>query len=97
LAKTDLQVDCLQQSQERSRRFKALKALHRHDDARFDAHVRYMNSVADGVIAERKKGGPDAKRNDLLQKMLDGRDTITKEGLSDENIRYQMLTFLIAG
>ena len=56
-----------------------------------------MNSVADGVIAVRKKGGPEAKRNDLLQKMLDGRDPVTKEGLSDENIRYQMLTFLIAG
>jgi len=56
-----------------------------------------MNSIADGIIAERKKAGPDGKRNDLLQKMLDGRDPVTKEGLSDQNIRYNMLTFLIAG
>src|SRR5215470_2526464 len=29
--------------------------------------------------------------------MLNGRDPQTGEGLSDENIRYQMVTFLIAG
>jgi cytochrome P450/NADPH-cytochrome P450 reductase len=29
--------------------------------------------------------------------MLDGRDPVTKEGLSDQNIRYNMITFLIAG
>jgi len=56
-----------------------------------------MNSIADGVIAERKAAGPEGKKNDLLQKMLDGRDPVTKEGLSDQNIRYNMITFLIAG
>jgi hypothetical protein len=29
--------------------------------------------------------------------MLNGRDPQTGEGLSDENIVYQLLTFLIAG
>ena len=29
--------------------------------------------------------------------MLQGRDPVTGEGLSDENIRYQLVTFLIAG
>jgi cytochrome P450 / NADPH-cytochrome P450 reductase len=56
-----------------------------------------MNSIADGVIAERKAAGSAGKKNDLLQKMLDGRDPVTKEGLSDQNIRYNMITFLIAG
>jgi cytochrome P450/NADPH-cytochrome P450 reductase len=29
--------------------------------------------------------------------MLNGRDPKTGEGLSDENIMYQLITFLIAG
>jgi cytochrome P450 / NADPH-cytochrome P450 reductase len=79
------------------KRLKVLKPLYRHDDARFEADIELMNSIADGVIAERKAAGPAGKKNDLLQKMLDGRDPVTKEGLSDKNIRYNMITFLIAG
>jgi len=56
-----------------------------------------MWSIADKVVAERKMNPPTPKVNDLLQKMLDGRDPVTKEGLSDENIRFNMITFLIAG
>jgi cytochrome P450 / NADPH-cytochrome P450 reductase len=56
-----------------------------------------MFEVADTIIAERKQAGPDGKKNDLLQKMLDGIDPVSREGLSDENIRFQMITFLIAG
>lgn len=56
-----------------------------------------MFEVADSIIAERKQAGPDGKKNDLLQKMLDGIDPVSREGLSDENIRFQMITFLIAG
>ena len=41
--------------------------------------------------------GVAARKNDLLGLMLQGRDPVTGEGLSDENIRYQMVTFLIAG
>jgi cytochrome P450/NADPH-cytochrome P450 reductase len=29
--------------------------------------------------------------------MLYGRDPVTGQGLSDENIRFQLVTFLIAG
>ena len=55
-----------------------------------------MFEVADTIIAERKQSGPEGKKNDLL-KMLDGIDPVSREGLSDENIRFQMITFLIAG
>jgi cytochrome P450 / NADPH-cytochrome P450 reductase len=79
------------------KRLKILKPAYRHDDERFESNIELMNSIADTLIAERKRGGEAAKRNDLLQKMLDGRDPVTKEGLSDLNIRYNMLTFLIAG
>jgi cytochrome P450/NADPH-cytochrome P450 reductase len=56
-----------------------------------------MREVADGLIAERKRDPEGAKKKDLLGLMLQGRDPVTGEGLSDENIRYQLVTFLIAG
>ncbi|MEM7545737.1 MAG: cytochrome P450 [Pseudomonadota bacterium] len=56
----------------------------------------YMNKLVDDIIVERRKGGAKAT-NDLLNYMLQGVDKVTGESLSDENIRYQINTFLIAG
>ena len=61
-----------------------------------DEDVGYMNKLVDDIIAERRRGG-DRVENDLLNYMLDGVDKVTGETLSDENIRYQINTFLIAG
>ncbi|MCH2163880.1 MAG: cytochrome P450 [Marinovum sp.] len=58
--------------------------------------VSYMNELVDTIIAERRRSG-DRGTNDLLNYMLDGVDKVTGESLSDENIRYQINTFLIAG
>lgn len=58
--------------------------------------VGYMNKLVDDIIAERRKTGGSGE-NDLLNYMLDGVDKVTGETLSDENIRYQINTFLIAG
>jgi len=60
-----------------------------------DRDVEYMNTLVDDIIRERRKTGGD--QNDLLNFMLAGKDPVTGEGLSDENIRYQINTFLIAG
>lgn len=62
---------------------------------RFRADIQLMFDTVDRVIAERrgKGGGPE----DLLHAMLDGVDPETGEKLSDENIRFQIITFLIAG
>ena len=64
--------------------------------AQKERDVAYMNKLVDDIIAERRKGGERAE-NDLLNYMLDGVDKETGETLSDENIRYQINTFLIAG
>ncbi len=61
-----------------------------------EADAAYMNKLVDDIIAERRKGGGKAA-NDLLNYMLEGVDRTTGESLSDENIRYQINTFLIAG
>lgn len=62
-----------------------------------EADVEFMNKLVDDIIRERRRGGADAAQNDLLNYMLAGVDKVTGESLSDENIRYQINTFLIAG
>lgn len=60
-----------------------------------DKDIEYMNTLVDDIIRERRQTG--GEQNDLLNFMLAGKDPVTGEGLSDENIRYQINTFLIAG
>ena len=64
---------------------------------RLQSDVEYMNTLVDDIIRERRKGGSGSAENDLLNYMLSGVDKVTGESLSDENIRYQINTFLIAG
>ena len=61
----------------------------------YDADIDEMNALVDGLIAERKVAPTEGK--DLLNLMLTAVDPETGEGLDDVNIRYQVLTFLIAG
>lgn len=69
--------------------------LHKHRQFRSD--IDYMNSVVDRVIQERKASGSMESKRDLLSYMLTGVDKQSGEGLDDLNIRYQIITFLIAG
>ncbi|RJQ75618.1 cytochrome P450 [Pseudonocardiaceae bacterium YIM PH 21723] len=63
---------------------------------RYRSDLAYMKNLVDEVIAARRGSG-DASQADLLGRMLHVRDPRTGELLDDENIRYQVLTFLIAG
>ncbi|KTE18747.1 reductase [Sphingopyxis sp. H050] len=63
--------------------------------ARYEADIAQMNSLVDGIIADRRRQPSDGK--DLLNLMLNAVDPETGEALDDLNIRYQVLTFLIAG
>ena len=64
-------------------------------EARLTAAISTMNDLVDHVIAERRAKPTDG--NDLLNLMLEASDPESGERLSDLNIRYQILTFLIAG
>ncbi len=64
---------------------------------RYEADVKTMHDLADSLLAARRLETAGPTRGDLLDKMLYGRDPVTGEGLSDENIRNQLVTFLIAG
>src|ERR687885_2266902 len=59
--------------------------------------ISFMNSVVDGIIAERRANGDQSDKKDLLSYMLSGVDKETGERLDDINIRYQIITFLGAG
>ncbi|MGD9912593.1 MAG: cytochrome P450, partial [Rhizobiaceae bacterium] len=59
--------------------------------------IAFMSKLVDDIVRERRRGGGDAGQKDLLNFMLAGVDKQTGESLSDENIRYQIITFLIAG
>jgi cytochrome P450 / NADPH-cytochrome P450 reductase len=67
----------------------------RKSTAQFQTDIATMNTLVDNVIAQRRASGSDVK--DLLNLMLTAVDPETGEGLDDLNIRYQVLTFLIAG
>lgn len=62
---------------------------------RYEADIAAMFKLVDDVIAERKRHPTDG--NDLLNLMLTAVDPETKTTLEDINIRYQVITFLIAG
>ena len=61
-------------------------------------HQAYVDSLLDGIIAERREAGtvPD-EAADLLGIMLHTPHPETGQRLDDLNIRHQILTFLVAG
>src|SRR5215468_7751992 len=62
------------------------------------ADIRYMNEMVDRIVRERRESGDDVHdKPDLLSHMLSGVDRKSGERLDDLNIRYQVITFLIAG
>ncbi|MEU9286270.1 cytochrome P450 [Streptomyces sp. NPDC048275] len=59
-----------------------------------EADMAHLNHTVDKVVAERRRGGGDG---DLLDRMLETARPGTGERLTPENIRRQVITFLIAG
>ncbi|KAI8981092.1 cytochrome P450 [Pilobolus umbonatus] len=86
---------CLTQAICRIQQAQFIKQLPIEANRRFDRSVHLMRDIVDNVIRQRKSDGQDAN-NDLLGYMLNARDQHDL-GLSDENIRDQVVTFLIAG
>ncbi|MEP6557741.1 MAG: cytochrome P450 [Burkholderiales bacterium] len=90
-------VDALDEAGQRGRRPNVLSNMMLVTKRRYEADQQVLAKVAEQLIAERRADPKGADKNDLLNVMLNGVDPVTGEKLSDENIRYQMVTFLIAG
>jgi len=90
-------VDALEEAGDRSRRPELLSNLMVSKKRKYETDQAALAKVAEQLIKERRQDPKGLEKHDLLNVMLNGVDTVTGEKLSDENIRYQMVTFLIAG
>lgn len=88
-------VWALKESGKRSLRGPWLNRLFFRAKRTYEHHIERMNQTVDTVIQARKESG--VEQLDLLGRMLSGVDPETSEKLSDEEIRYQIITFLVAG
>ncbi|MEO8150863.1 MAG: cytochrome P450 [Bacteroidia bacterium] len=55
-----------------------------------------LDKVVNGIIASYRKEG-DAKRMDLLTMLMEAKDEDTGTGMTDEQIRDEVMTFFLAG
>ncbi len=90
-------VDALDEAGQRGRRPNMLSNLMVVTKRKYEADQVVLAKVADQLIAERRQDPRGLEKHDLLNVMLNGVDTVSGEKLSDENIRFQLVTFLIAG
>ena len=89
-------ADVLLESGKRANQPALMKAWNYKSEQTRQDNVKKMWDVCDSIVQDRKLR-PQPDNNDLLNTMLNGVDKETGEKLSDENIRYQMATFLVAG
>jgi cytochrome P450/NADPH-cytochrome P450 reductase len=87
----------LQESMDRLHRPPALGLLFPGKERQFRADIAAMASLVDGVIATRRSQPREDWPQDFLSLMLTEADPRTGALMSDENIRFQVLTFLVAG
>ncbi|RSS78660.1 cytochrome P450 [Streptomyces sp. WAC06614] len=74
----------------------AATAAARARDTAFEEDVRFMRGLVDEVVAARRAAG-DTSTDDLLGLMLQAPHPRTGELLDPENVRNQVITFLVAG
>ncbi|MBB6352013.1 cytochrome P450/NADPH-cytochrome P450 reductase [Nonomuraea muscovyensis] len=79
----------------RNQRLPVVTRLRRRQEEIYRRDIATMRELVDDVIRRRRAEGGGA--GDLLGLMLEASDPLSGERLSDENIRDQVLTFLIAG
>jgi cytochrome P450 / NADPH-cytochrome P450 reductase len=94
-------VNVLSTAMAQLRRLPLERFVRRGQDHAFAADIAFMNQTVDRIVQDRREdkdreGGAKAN-SDLLNSMLEGVDRKTGERLDDLNIRYQIITFLIAG
>ncbi|MFF6815464.1 cytochrome P450 [Streptomyces sp. NPDC012403] len=61
------------------------------------AHIARLHRIVDEVVRSRRAGGGGGGGGDLLDRMLETAHPETGERLSAENVRRQVITFLVAG
>ena len=85
----------LRESMDRLTELEVTRPLRRRRTRQYEADIAAMNALVDEMVRERR-AAPTAG-GDLLNLMLTAADPQTGAQLDDLNIRFQVLTFLIAG
>lgn len=91
----DAMLNFMLESGRRALRPPFITSLMRKTNAKFDADVKLMSDLARKVMDHRRQ--EPSERKDVLAAMLTGRDPVTGEGMDDESIVHNLMTFMIAG
>nr|WP_168532160.1 cytochrome P450 [Streptomyces sp. RPA4-2]QIY66524.1 cytochrome P450 [Streptomyces sp. RPA4-2] len=89
-------LQALVESLRRSQELPMMTKLRKADDKKYRENVQLMRDLVGNVIKERREGRGTGE-DDLLGLMLQATDPETGKGLDDDNVRDQVVTFLIAG
>lgn len=90
-------VRALVESGERGRRLPVQNKIMLRRRHQLEEDNALMFEVADQMISDRRRNPSPPGREDILDTMLNAADPLTGERLPEDNIRYQMVTFLVAG
>ncbi|MFD3609174.1 bifunctional cytochrome P450/NADPH--P450 reductase [Streptomyces atroolivaceus] len=89
-------LESLIESMRRSQELPMMTRMRKADDRKYRGNIQQMQDLVENVIKERREGKGTGE-DDLLGLMLEATDPETGKGLKDDNVRDQVLTFLIAG
>ncbi|MFC8095738.1 bifunctional cytochrome P450/NADPH--P450 reductase [Streptomyces sp. NPDC057301] len=89
-------LEALTESMRRTGELPEMTALRADDDKKYHENIQVMRDLVERVIKERRQGTSSGE-GDLLGLMLEATDPETGKPLDDENVRDQVVTFLIAG
>ncbi|QUX31210.1 cytochrome P450 [Nocardiopsis akebiae] len=90
-------VRALVEAGERTERLPGVQPLLARTNRQYQDDITTMQDIIEQIITSRTRQSPGERPDDLLERMLSAADPLTGEKLSEENIRYQLATFLIAG
>lgn len=86
----------LMESMRRTQELPMMTKLRKSDGRKYHQNIKLMRELVESVIKERRQGKSNGE-DDLLGLMLAAVDQETGKRLGDDNVRDQVLTFLIAG
>ncbi|MER7765023.1 cytochrome P450 [Streptomyces sp. NPDC097619] len=90
-------VRALTEAGARSERLPGLQPFLLLTNSRYREDLDTMRRITGEIVAARRALPAEERPDDLLERMLTAVDPVTGAGLPEENVRYQLATFLIAG
>ncbi|MEW2571823.1 cytochrome P450 [Streptomyces sp. NPDC047070] len=81
----------------RGERLPGVQPLLFRTNRQYQDDIATMRGVTEEIVAARNAQPPHTRPDDLLERMLTAVDPVTGARLPEENVQYQLATFLIAG